>query len=324
MQGRKGGRSFVVTYRVNRMPYLFTCPHCHTRTEVEDEYSGQSGQCVVCAREITLPDFAPRSGSRVGGSRSPGGSVRGKKKRSAAWVVAAVVILLLVGASIIALARIGGTAAARLRQGRARIASIKNLETIAQALNAYAADHGVYPAPTILSKSGKPLLSWRVALLPYLGEEELYDQFDLESAWDSGQNQMMTYQNMPPVYRHPDSQPWSTDTVYHLVTGTGTLFPQSGALGPRQVNDGASKTILVTEARVSSVWTEPVDLDFVTSGGTINSPAGNDFGGVIDGGVCVVTVDQRGHFLPEATSAMTVNALVTPQGGEPLPDDVLD
>lgn len=315
---------FLVTLRVNRMPYLFTCPHCHTRTEVEDEYSGQTGECVVCGRNITLPNFAPGAAAKAA-SLSPGkGGPSAKRKRSVAWIAAAVVVLMLVGATIIAVARIGGSTAAKLRQGRTRIASIKNLETIAIALNAYAADHGSYPAPAITSKSGKPLLSWRVTLLPYLGEEELYDRFDLNASWDSAQNQTITYQDMPAVYRHPTMQGWTTETAYHLVTGTGTLFPPSGPLGPKQVIDGSTKTILVVEASGSSSWTEPVDVDLAASGGTINVSSGNDFGGVTPGGMCLVTVDERGHFLPEETAAMTINALATPQGGEPLPDDVLD
>ncbi|MFG0268169.1 MAG: MJ0042-type zinc finger domain-containing protein, partial [Rhodopirellula sp. JB055] len=40
------------------MTFLFTCPHCQAQTEVEDEYSGRTGDCVVCGREITMPDFA--------------------------------------------------------------------------------------------------------------------------------------------------------------------------------------------------------------------------------------------------------------------------
>src|SRR5690554_4985568 len=125
------------------MTYLFTCPHCHTRTEVEDAFSGQSGQCVVCGREITLPDFSPADASAVPAPHSS----RRRRKRSVAWVAAAVVMLLIVGAAGIAMVRIGGTTAARLQAGRIRIGSIQNLEKIAQALNAYAADHGVYPAP---------------------------------------------------------------------------------------------------------------------------------------------------------------------------------
>lgn len=303
------------------MSYLFTCPHCHTRTQVEDEYSGQAGECVVCGHKITLPDFAPAAVNPSDHHRTTPGK---KRRRSAAWIVAAVVMLLIVGAAGIAIVQVGGTTAARLRSGRARINSIQNLEKIAQALNAYAADHGTYPAPSILDGTGKPLLSWRVLILPYLDEVELYDQFDLTSAWDSAQNQQVTYGQMPSVYRHPDTDAWAVDSVYHMVTGDGTLFPKSGPLGPKQVIDGAEKTILLVESQASSSWTEPVDLNFAASGGTINSAAGKDLGGVTAGGVCVVTVDGRGHFLVETTAPMTVNSLITPQGGEPLPDDVLD
>lgn len=241
-----------------------------------------------------------------------------------AWVAAAVVMLLIVGAAGIAMVRIGGTTAARLQAGRIRIGSIQNLEKIAQALNAYAADHGVYPAPASVDRNGAPLLSWRVLILPYLGEEELYDQFNLNAPWDSVQNQHVTYRDMPSVYRHPGGGAWTTETVYHMVTGAGTLFPESGPLAPQQVTDGATQTILLVEGTASSIWTEPADLDAAAFGGAIHSSGGTVLGGATDGGVCVVTVDGRGHFLPENTAPMTVNALVTPRGGEPLPDDVLD
>ncbi|TWU19050.1 DUF1559 family PulG-like putative transporter [Allorhodopirellula heiligendammensis] len=303
------------------MPYLFTCPHCDTRTEVDDAFSGQSGECVVCGHEITLPNFAP--GARANGPHVQR-PARTRRKRSVAWVAVAVVMLLIVGAAGIAIVRVGGTTAAKLRTGRTRMGSMKNLEKIAQALNAYAADHGIYPAPAILDHAGNPLLSWRVAILPYLGEEELYDQFDLGASWDSAQNQQISYRGMPTIYRHPDTNSWATETVYHLVTGAGTLFPSSGPLGPKQVIDGATQTILLVESSAPSIWTEPADLDFARSAGAINSSSGTDLGGVTDGGACVVTVDGRSHFLPETTAPMTVNALITPQGGEPLPDDVLD
>jgi len=302
------------------MAYLFTCPHCQTRTEVEDEFSGQSGECVVCGRGITLPDFAP------GASRQRNPSQRGsagRRKRPAAWIAAAIVLLLIVGAGLIAIARVGGSAAQRVRQGRERMASLRNLEKIAAALNAYAADHGAYPAPAITDRRGKPLLSWRVLILPYLGEDELYDQFNLTAAWDGDKNQMNMYQ-VPAVFRHPNSQGWGSETAYHLVTGTETLFPSTGPLGPKQVADGATKTLLVVEGRGSSCWTEPIDIDAAATGGVIDAASGVGLGGVTDGGMCAVTVDGRGHFLSEATPSMTVTALITPRGGEPLPDDVLD
>jgi hypothetical protein len=44
---------------------------------------------------------------------------------------------------------------------------------------------GGFPNAGIVStreKDGKPLLSWRVAILPYIGHDELYRQFHLDES----------------------------------------------------------------------------------------------------------------------------------------------
>lgn len=309
------------------MPYLFTCPHCQARTEVEDQYSGQSGECVVCGRGITLPQFAATASRARPGAANPRSGPGRRKSSPLAYAAAAAVVLLIIGAGFIGLIQVGSSTASRLRQGRVQLNSIRNLETIAKAMNAYAADHGTYPPPVLRDKNGKALHSWRVLLLPYLGEEDLYRQIDLSIAWDEGENQMVSYGEMPAAYRHPSLQSWSFQTNYYLVTGPGTLFPPGGSLSPSQVPDGRSKTILVVEAQAQgqqSLWTEPVDLDVLSVAGTINVNAGRDLGGVTDGGVCVATADGRAHFLSDATPTMTVQSLLSPAGDEPLPDDVLD
>lgn len=207
------------------------------------------------------------------------------------------------------------------------MASQRNLETIADAMNAYASDHGTYPPPMTRDATGNPLHSWRVLLLPYLGEEELYSQFDLDQPWDAQVNQPLSYQTMPAVYRHPSGDGWARGTAYCLVTGPGTLFPPGGPLSPNQVTDGKDKTVLVTEARTQgqmTSWIEPVDLDVAGVAGTIDLRPGSDLGGVTDGGVCVATVDGKSHFLNRSTPPMVVRALLTPTGQEPLADDVLD
>ncbi|MEM9364471.1 MAG: DUF1559 domain-containing protein [Planctomycetota bacterium] len=298
------------------MPYLYTCPHCSTRTQVDDEFSGQSGECVVCNKPIALPDFAP--------------ALRHTKSRRlppAAWVAAAVVLLLIVGAGMIAVIQVGGNTAQRLREGRIRLSSTRNLETIAKAFRAYAADHGHFPPAFSEDATGRKLHSWRVLLLPYLGEEELHERFNLSQPWDSRQNMQVAREGLPSVFRHPESVGWGLETHYFLILGEGTLYPPSGPLRPDQIRDGSEKTILITEAMAplsSGSWTEPVDLDAGKIAGGINVNQGQDLGGITTGGACVVTADGRGHFLAESTPPLTVSALITPRGGEPLPDDVLD
>ncbi|MEP4684490.1 MAG: DUF1559 domain-containing protein [Rhodopirellula bahusiensis] len=299
------------------MTFLFICPHCQSQTEVEDEFSGRTGDCVVCGREITMPVFA---GARRQGSRPT------NRKRSAIWFVAAGLALLLIGAGLIAAIQVGSRTAKKIRTGRQRLSSIKNMEKIATALNAYATDHGVYPAPYTTGGTGRKLHSWRVTILPYLDEDALFSQIDKGVPWNEGENQQLSWQ-IPAVYRHPESSGWGAGTVYHLVTGAGTLFPSTGPMGPRQVTDGAAKTILLAEGQMNSMtesWMEPYDLDVASIGGLINAPSGNGLGGATEGGVCVATVDSRGYFLPDTTPPLTIQALISPAGGEPLPDDVLD
>jgi hypothetical protein len=59
------------------------------------------------------------------------------------------------------------------------------LGQLGQAMLAYHKKNGRLPAPALRDKDGKQLLSWRVALLPFLGEMELYKQFHLDEPWDS-------------------------------------------------------------------------------------------------------------------------------------------
>ena len=54
--------------------------------------------------------------------------------------------------------------------------------------------------------TGKALLSWRVALLPFLEENELYKQFHLDEAWDSDHNKKLLAK-MPRVFAPPGFRP---------------------------------------------------------------------------------------------------------------------
>src|SRR5262249_55645747 len=61
---------------------------------------------------------------------------------------------------------------------------------------------GNLPPVAIADRKGKPLLSWRVALLPYLGEWDLYRKFKLDEPWDSPHNKALL-PLMPEIYACP-------------------------------------------------------------------------------------------------------------------------
>lgn len=302
------------------MPYLFTCPHCQARTQVEDRYSGRSGECYACGSPIQLPEFAAAGGNSESNRET---------KRPIGVLIAAGVVLTMLICLVAAVVRFGGSSMSRLAEVRLQNASIKNLETIAAALNAYAVDHGTYPPSVLRDTSGRPLQSWRVLILPYLGEQETYDLFDLSKPWDHEVNLQASFIT-PSAYEHPaDNASARGGSGYYLITGPGTLFPPSGPLSPQRISDKSSQTLLVVAAApplrsAMGAWAEPVDLDYTKMQGVINGTAGIEPGGRISSGVTVATVDGRGHFLSNAFPAPTFNALVTPNGNEPLPDDTLD
>src|SRR5581483_2163049 len=64
---------------------------------------------------------------------------------------------------------------------------------------------GTYPPTTLYDKEGRPTLSWRVALLPYLGEEALYKEFKLDEPWDSLHNKKLL-KKMPKALQAPSSR----------------------------------------------------------------------------------------------------------------------
>ncbi|MGV3483908.1 MAG: DUF1559 domain-containing protein, partial [Planctomycetaceae bacterium] len=225
------------------MPYLFTCPSCQTKTLVDDQYSGHIGRCITCDKPIEIPHFLAASAPAAQVIARPQGSLSPLTRRLIAATLSAIALAGLGGLAY----RYGAPALNSLTTGRERALAIKNLEQIASALNAYAADHGVYPNPVVRDAAGRPMHSWRVAILPYLNEQQLYNQYDYSKPWDAPENYSIV-ESMPSVYASP-TRIGSTyfECHYQLVTGDQTLFPPSGPLGPKQVLDDPTKTILVVE-----------------------------------------------------------------------------
>ncbi|MHC4879770.1 MAG: DUF1559 family PulG-like putative transporter, partial [Planctomycetota bacterium] len=99
----------------------------------------------------------------------------------------------------------------------------RNLQKIGVAMLAYYGKHGRFPASGIQSDDSAELHSWRVALLPFLGEQSLYERYQLDEPWNSASNQEVL-RRMPDVYRHIDDSPTSYRSAYYGLTGPGTAF----------------------------------------------------------------------------------------------------
>ena len=69
----------------------------------------------------------------------------------------------------------------RRRKAKRRVDCVANLKQIGLAMEAYHQKYGRFPPSFVPDKKGTPEHSWRVMLLPFLGETELYGTTDSTS-----------------------------------------------------------------------------------------------------------------------------------------------
>ena len=198
------------------------------------------------------------------------------------------------------------------REAARRTNSMNNMKQILLAMHIYHDAMQKFPDARARNADGKLMLSWRVALLPYLEEGDLYNQFHLDEPWDSEHN-LKLVAKMPRVYADP-SVPVLPGTEgltnYHVPFGDGLLFDAKGPTHFRDVTDGTSNTIAVFEAARPVPWTMPEDAEISEANPAANLSrlrAGIFQVGFADGSV---------HALGQTIDAMTLWSLFTRAGGE--------
>ncbi len=111
----------------------------------------------------------------------------------------------------------------------------------------YVRDHGTLPPACTTDETGQPLHSWRVLLLPYLGERKLYDQLRLDEPWDSSFNRQF-HDQTPQVYRCPSTTLAADQTSYSVVVGDDAPF---GAGEGKPLSRFGEHMLLVVEPRTT-------------------------------------------------------------------------
>jgi len=176
----------------------------------------------------------------------------------------------------------------------------------------------------IVDADGRPLLSWRVALLPFIGQEQLHREFHLDEPWDSPHN-ILLLPRMPEIYVCPSSPipPSEGITLYVAAAGPGMFFdapepiPGTAMIGVplSAIHDGTSNTILVLESgRNNGVpWTSPqeltVDIDEAIDG---LREAQTNHAGVR----MTLFGDGSVRTMPQQIDAKTLRAQFTRDGGD--------
>ena len=201
-------------------------------------------------------------------------------------------------------------AAQQTRAAARRTQSMNNMRQMTLAAHNYASAHNGFPAQANYDKNGKPLLSWRVHVLPYIEQQELYDQFHLDEPWDSPHNRKLI-KKMPQVYSSPSVAPGPGKTVYLGVAGEGGLFGNKKR-NFAEIKDGLSNTAMMIEVDSNRAveWTKPVDYEFSPRTGL--SGVGN-----VNPGVILVTMaDGSVRAVSRSVNIDVWKALMTIDGGE--------
>jgi hypothetical protein len=177
----------------------------------------------------------------------------------------------------------------KVREAANRMSSQNNLKQLALAIHNYHSTYNRFPPAVVYSEDGKPLYSWRVLVLPFVEEDNLYRQFKLDEPWDSPHNKSLL-PRMPRVFHDP-ALPESDrgETTYLGLNGKGAIFwsdPKNGldrlppaagekgkgrfvakpAIRMADVADGTSNTFMIVEAEEAVPWTAPIDLQFDPDG----------------------------------------------------------
>lgn len=175
---------------------------------------------------------------------------------------------------------------------------------------------------------GRPAHSWRVLLLPYLDQAELYNQYRFDEPWNGPHNSTLADQ-VPAVYRCPSFEKYHRRhnletthtrrlTNYVAIVDASAVFRGAETTTLGDIADGSSNTLAIAEARGHAVhWMQPDDVTPDEILADLQTATGDHRSNHV-GGLQVLMSDGSVRFLSSNTREETFRALATRSGGEAL------
>ena len=230
--------------------------------------------------------------------------------------------LLVVIAIIAILASMLLPALSSARERARSISCTNNLKQIAIGMHNYHDTYKTFPAAVLTDEDGRPMRSWRVAILPFVQQQGLFSQYDFDVPWDDPNNAPLM--NVPLMaYKCPSDPPASgalplCDSNYVMVVGKSTLGgePNEG-VKIADIKDGTSNTIMVIEVGQSGIhWMEPRDVTVEEAITFLTNPAASPFRQVHPGGANVALADGSVRFISSSINPGMLRIMLTRDDGQ--------
>ena len=233
-------------------------------------------------------------------------------------VILTIAILFLLAAMLATmLPRVGSPPAAK------RTICLNQLRQIGFALEDYHAVHGRYPPVNVADETGKPLYSWRVLILPFLEQDNLYESFNLDEPWDSPTNKPLSEITVED-FRCPSAKSKGNITCYVVATGPNTPWPVGKSLTRKELEDANPNTVWIFEVADSGIpWSKPQDLVLseMTAGINTSQSKGISSNHLRGANVCCIGAESiETHFLQQKYDSQWYTMTISHRDGDqPLP-----
>lgn len=188
---------------------------------------------------------------------------------------------------------------------------MQKLKMIGLAMHNYHDAYKNFPMGGEFDKQNKPQLSWRVKILPYLGDpklNELYLQFKLDEPWDSETNAKLV-EKMPDIYRYSKAKVPPGHTVMQSPLGPGLISQRGKGVRIAMIIDGTSNSIMLALSKdeAAKPWTKPDDFNPLEDPSLIR----------IDNNRALLLIADGSVIEKTNPTAEELKALLTIDGGEP-------
>ena len=191
-----------------------------------------------------------------------------------------------------------------------RTQAANNIRQVALAFHNFESAWGHFPSAVMIHPETGKKYSWRIAILPFIEQNDLYEQYDFSQEWNSAHNRKVTAK-MPDVFRADSDDEDTTNSSWFLLTGPGGMFGETDQpIKLAGVTDGLSNTIMAVEAKRNIHWAQPEDI-MVNMEGRFPK-----LGGYHDGGFNVAIGDGSVRFISDKAAEDVLFKMYTSSGGE--------